>query len=255
MTPAAWFALDGRAAIVTGGGSGIGRACALALAGAGAAVLVVGRRQVKLDAVCAEVRAAGGVCEAFAADLTEEEGCRAMVEACRGHFGRVDILVNSAGSRGASGELEAELTAENLRATMAADFDATFFAVKHAWPACAEHRAGSIINIASLAALQARGPVVYAAAKGAVRSFSRTMAKRLGPHGVRVNTIYPGFVVTEMTQGALDDPALKARFVAESPLGRIGRAEDIAACALYLAGDAARFVTGQDFVIDGGATC
>ena len=134
MTPAAWFALDGRAAIVTGGGSGIGRACALALAGAGAAVLVVGRRQVKLDTVCAEVRAAGGVCEAFAADLTEEEGCRAMVEACRGHFGRVDILVNSAGSRGASGELEAELTAENLRATMAADFDATFFAVKHAWP-------------------------------------------------------------------------------------------------------------------------
>ena len=72
---------------------------------------------------------------------------------------------------------------------------------------------------------------------------------------MRVNTIYPGFVVTEMTQGVLDDPALKARFVAESPLGRIGRAEDIAACALYLAGDAARFVTGQDFVIDGGATC
>ena len=255
MTPAAWFALNGRVDIVTGGGSGIGRACALALAGAGAAVLVVGRRQTKLDAVRAEVRAAGGVCEAFAADLTAEESCRAMVEACREHFGRVDILVNSAGSRGASGDLEAELTAENLRATMAADFDATFFAVKHAWSACAEHGAGSIINIASLAALQARGPVVYSAAKGAVRSFSRTMAKRLGPHGVRVNTSYPGFVVTEMTQGVLDDPALKARFVAESPLGRIGRAEDIAACALYLAGDAARFVTGQDFVIDGGATC
>ena len=119
----------------------------------------------------------------------------------------------------------------------------------------AENGGGTIINIASLAALSARGPVVYAAAKGAVRSFSRSMAKRLGPQGVRVNTIYPGFVITEMTQGVLDDPDLKARFEKESPLGLIGRAEDIAACALYLAGDAARFVTGQEFVVDGGATC
>ena len=255
MTPAELFSLNGRAAIVTGGGSGIGRACALALAGAGASVLVVGRRYAKLAAVCAEVHAAGGNGEAFSADLTDEANCRAMTEACLSHFGRVDILINSAGSLGASGELEAELTTENMRATMSTDFEATFFAVKHAWAACAEHGVGSIINIASLAALQARGPVVYGAAKGAVRSFSRTMAKRLGPHGVRVNTIYPGFVVTEMTQGVLDNPALKARFEAESPLGRIGRAEDIAACALYLAGDAARFVTGQDFVVDGGAIC
>mgnify|MGYP001625508887 FL=1 len=126
---------------------------------------------------------------------------------------------------------------------------------RYAWPVMAENGGGTIINIASLAALSARGPVVYAAAKGAVRSFSRSMAKRLGPQGVRVNTIYPGFVITEMTQGVLDDPDLKARFEKESPLGLIGRAEDIAACALYLAGDAARFVTGQEFVVDGGATC
>lgn len=250
-----WFDLTGRAAIVTGGGSGIGRACAQALADAGAMVLVSGRRMNKLEETCAAVRQKGGICEAFAADLTDESASQAMVEACKAKFGRVDILVNSAGSRGANGALERELTAENLRATFAADFDATFFAVKYAWPEMEKCGGGSIVNIASLAALEARGPVVYAAAKGAVRSFSRGMAKRLGPMGVRVNTVYPGFIVTEMTRGVLDDPALKAHFEADSPLGRIGEAEDIAACVLYLAGDAARFVTGQDFVIDGGATC
>lgn len=127
--------------------------------------------------------------------------------------------------------------------------------MKYAYPMCAEHNVGSIINIASLAALSARGPIVYSAAKGAVRSFSRSMAKRLGPEGVRVNTIYPGFVITEMTQGVLEDPQKKAYFESESPLGLIGISDDIAACALYLSSNAARFVTGQDFVIDGGATC
>lgn len=255
MKPADWFDLSGRTAIVTGGGSGIGRACALALAEAGASVLVVGRQVQKLDAVCSEIWSAGGSCQGFAADLTEEENCQAMVEACQDCFGRLDILVNSAGSRGANGDLYVELAVENLRATFAADFDSTFFATKYAWPAMAAGGGGSIINIASLAALQARGPVVYAAAKGAVRSFSRAMAKRLGPKNVRVNTIYPGFVVTEMTRGVLDNPAMKTHFEADSPLGRIGEADDIAVCALYLAGNAAKFVTGQDFVIDGGATC
>ena len=105
MKPAEWFDLTGRTAIVTGGGSGIGRACALALAEAGASVLVVGRRMEKLEETCAAARQAGSVCEAFSVDLTVEENCHAMVEACQSRFGRVDILINSAGSRGASGDL------------------------------------------------------------------------------------------------------------------------------------------------------
>ncbi len=255
MKPNELFSLSGRVAIVTGGGSGIGKACALMLADAGAAVMVAGRRQQKLDETKAEIEKAGGVCGTYAADLTQEDHCREMVAACKAQFGRVDILINSAGGRGTHGSLDVELTVENLRATMAVDFDSTFFAMKYAYPACAEHGVGSIINIASLAALAARGPVVYSAAKGAVRSFSRSMAKRLGPEGVRVNTIYPGFVITEMTEGVLDNPQQKAHFEEESPLRLIGKADDIAACALYLASDAARFVTGQDFVIDGGETC
>lgn len=249
------FDLTGRAALVTGGGSGIGKGCAKILAEAGAQVIIVGRRMGKLEEVKAEIEAAGGVCTCFSADLTDESNCRAMVDACVERYGRLDILVNSAGGRGAHGALEEEFSTENYRETMAVDLDSTFMAIKYAWPECAKNGAGSIINIASLAALRASGPIVYSAAKGAVKSMSRTLAKRLGGEGVRVNTIYPGFILTEMTAGVREHPELEARFREESPLGLLGTVEDIGHCALYLASDAARFVTGQDFVIDGGATC
>lgn len=249
------FDLTGRAALVTGGGSGIGKGCAKILAEAGAQVIIVGRRMGKLEEVKAEIEAAGGVCTCFSADVTDESNCRAMVDACVERYGRLDILVNSAGGRGAHGALEEEFSTENYRETMAVDLDSTFMAIKYAWPECAKNGAGSIINIASLAALRASGPIVYSAAKGAVKSMSRTLAKRLGGEGVRVNTIYPGFILTEMTAGVREHPELEARFRGESPLGLLGTVEDIGHCALYLASDAARFVTGQDFVIDGGATC
>lgn len=249
------FALTGRAALITGGGSGIGRGCAKILAEAGAHVMVVGRRMGKLEEVKAEIEAAGGVCTCFSADLTDESNCQAMVNACVEQYGRLDILVNSAGGRGVHGALEEEFSTENYRETMAVDLDSTFMAIKYAWPECAKNDVGSIINIASLAALRASGPIVYSAAKGAVKSMSRTLAKRLGNEGVRVNTIYPGFILTEMTAGVQEHPELEARFRGESPLDLLGTVEDIGYCALYLASDAARFVTGQDFVIDGGATC
>lgn len=248
------FDLSGRVALITGGGTGIGKGCAKMLASAGASVLVVGRREEKLRAVCDEIHNENGVAAFYAADLSREEGCKAAVGACVDKFGRIDILINSAGSRGANGDLDQELSTENYRHTLAADLDSTIFMVKYAYPLCAEHGKGSIINISSLAALGARGPVVYSAAKGAIRSFSRTMAKRLGKQKVRVNTIYPGLIITEMTEGILDRPDLEKHYREESPLGLLGRVEDIAYCALYLASDASAFVTGQDFVIDGGAT-
>ena len=249
------FDLSGRAALVTGGGSGIGKGCAKVLAQAGACVVVVGRRLNKLEEVRAEIEAAGGRCACFSADLTHEENCRAMVDFCVRTFGRLDILINSAGGRGAYGDLEEEFSTKNFEETMAMDFTSTFMAVKYAYPECAVHGVGSILNIASLAALGARGPIVYSAAKGAVRSFSRTLAKRLGDRKVRVNTIYPGLIITERTEGIRERPDLKEKYQKESPLGLLGEVEDIGWCALYLASDASRFVTGQDFVVDGGATC
>ncbi|MCH3987731.1 MAG: SDR family oxidoreductase [Lachnospiraceae bacterium] len=249
------FDLTGRTALITGGGSGIGRGCAVILAKAGADVVIVGRRINKLEEVKAEIEAAGGHCACFPADLTKEENCKDMVEFCVNTFGRLDILINSAGSRGAHGDLETEFSTANYEKTIAADLTSTFMAVKYAYPECAKNGVGSIINIASLAALSARGPIVYSAAKGAVRSFSRTLAKRLGDQKIRVNTIYPGFIVTEMTAGVKEQPEIRERFEKESPLGLLGEVEDIGYCALYLASDAARFVTGQDFIVDGGATC
>lgn len=249
------FDLSGRVALITGGGSGIGKGCAKILAEAGACVMLIGRRMEKLQEVQAEIEQEGGLCACFSADLTEEKNCEAMVRACIDKWGRLDILINSAGSRGAHGDLNSELDTENLRHTMSADFDSTFFAIKYAYPECAKNGMGSIINIASLAALRASGPIVYSAAKGAVRSMSKTFAKRLGEQHVRVNTIYPGFIITEMTAGVKDRPELVERFTRESPLGLLGEVKDIGYCALYLASDASRFVTGQDFVIDGGATC
>lgn len=247
--------LSGRVALVTGGGSGIGRGCAELLAESGAAVLITGRRVEKLEETAQTIRQAGGICELFAADLALEENCQAAAAACIEKFGRLDILVNNAGSKGVSGSLEDELSSENFENTMRIDFNTVFWMVKYSYQECAMHGVGSIINIASLAALNARGPIMYSAAKGAVRSMSRTLAKRLGPLGIRVNTIYPGFIVTEMTEGILSMPELEAKYKAESPLGLLGNPEDIGYCTVYLASDAAKFVTGQDFVIDGGAVC
>lgn len=249
------FDLTGRTALITGGGSGIGKGCAKILADAGANVFVIGRRESKLQEVCEEIQGQDGICDYYAADLSREENCEAMVQACVKRFGRLDILINSAGSRGAHGTLEEEFSAENLRDVMDVDFNSTFWAIKYAYPECQKNGVGSIINIASLAALSARGPIVYTAAKGAVRSVSKILAKRFGPLRVRVNTIYPGVIVTEMTEKIHEMPEQEKRMRDESPLGLLGEVEDIGYCALYLASDAAKFVTGQDFVIDGGATC
>ncbi len=248
------FDLTGRVALITGGASGIGRGCAEILSDAGAKVMIVDIHQEKAAEVKAEIERRGGICDYYCCDLSKEENCRAMVEKCVTKFGRLDILVNSAGSRGAHGDLSIEFSTENLQETMSIDFAATFNAIKYAYPECAKHGVGSIINIASLAALFARGPIVYSAAKGAIRSMSKTMAKRLGALHVRVNTIYPGLIITGMNDKLRDMPEMLEKFKSESPLNMVGEKEDIGWCALYLASDASRFVTGQDFVIDGGVT-
>lgn len=249
------FDLTGRSALVTGGGTGIGKGCAMLLAEAGASIMIVGRRMEKLQEVKEEITKAGGICSCFPADLTNEDNCKAAVEACVKEFGRLDILINSAGGRGAHGTLEEEFATENLRHTMDMDFESTFLCIKYAYPECEKHGVGSIINIASLAALRASGPIVYTAAKGAIKSLSKTLAERFGEKMIRVNTIYPGFIVTEMTERIHEMPEQEMKMKKDSPLGLLGEVDDIAYCALYLASDASRFVTGQDFVIDGGAMC
>jgi len=249
------FLVEGKVALITGGGAGIGKSCALLLSKAGAKVFVVDVLEERVQYVKQEIEAAGGVCAYAVGDLSVEENCRAAVEACIGTFGRIDVLINSAGIQGAHGDLDKEMDTANFEKVMKVDFNSVFMMIKYAWPSMEAQHQGSIINIASLAALKTNGPLVYTAAKGAIRSYSHTLAKRLGSKGIRVNVIYPGFVLTEMTRGVLERPELKQHFEQESPLGILGEAADIAYCALYLSSEASRFVTGQDFVIDGGALC
>ncbi len=249
------FRVDGKVALITGGGAGIGKSCALLLSQAGAKVFIVDIVAERAELVKTEILSKGGHCEYAVVDLSMEENCHEAVDACIRVYGRLDILINSAGTQGAHGNLEKEMDTANFDKVMKVDFNSVFMMTKYSWPFLAEQGGGSIINIASLAALKCNGPLVYTAAKGAIRSYSHTLAKRLGERGVRVNVIYPGFVLTEMTRGVLERPELKKHFEEESPLGILGEAEDIAYCALYLSSDAARFVTGQDFVIDGGAMC
>lgn len=249
------FDLSGRVALITGGASGIGKGCAEILSESGAIVFIVDCQKDKLEKTEMKLQGNGGICSGIAVDLTVEENCKKAVEQCVKEFGRLDIVVNSAGTRGAHGDLEQEFSTENFEKTMAVDLGATFMTIKYAYPECAKNGVGSIINISSLAALFAKGPVVYSAAKGAVKSMGKTLGSRFGEIGVRVNTIYPGFIVTEMTEGIFQSPELEKRFRSESPLHLLGKPRDIAMTALYLASDASRFVTGQDFVIDGGSTC
>ena len=247
------FDLSGRTALVTGGGSGIGKACALTLAEAGANVVIVGRRENKLEEVRREIAGWGGSCAYLALDVGTEENCRKIVDFCLQKYQSLDILVNNAGVRGENGDLEKEFSAENLEKTMRVDFEGVFYMMKYAYPYLEKSGCGSILNISSLAALRGSGPIVYSAAKGAVKSMSRSLARKLGDRMIRVNTVYPGLVITEMNRGILDHPEMEAHFRKESPMGILGEPEDISLCVLYLASDASRFVTGQDFVIDGGA--
>lgn len=249
------FDLSHKTVLITGGGSGIGKGCALLLAEAGANIVIVGRRMEKLNEVREAIISAGGKCECFSADLSQEENCKAAVEFAKNTFGRLDVLVNSAGGRGAHGSIEEELSTENILHTMETDFSSTLYCIKYAYPYCKENGVGSVINIASLAALRASGPIIYSAAKGAIKSMSKTLGQRFGELGVRVNTVYPGFIVTEMTEKIFEYPEKEQKMRKDSPLGMLGHVDDIAFCVLYLASDASKFVTGQDFVIDGGAMC
>ena len=246
--------LSGKAVVITGGGAGIGRETSKLLADAGASVMIMDLSMEKLEAVQKEIESEGGVCHIFKGDVTKEEDARKMADSCMERFGRIDGLVTCAGTQGANNDLEKELSEENIEKIIGVDLLGVIYSIKYAYPEMIKSGGGSIVNISSLAAISARGPIIYSAAKGGVKSFSRNLAKRLGPQNVRVNTVYPGFIVTEMTQQIYEHPDLVERFEKDSPLGMLGNVDDIAYCILYLLSDASRFVTGQDFVIDGGAT-
>lgn len=255
------MSLDGHAAVVTGGSSGIGAECARTLARAGAAVVVGARSREALEGIVSEITSFGGRALAVPCDVTDPESVAGLAEAARDAFGTIDILVNNAGISTAM-PLK-RTTLEEWNRVMAVNATGVFLCTRALAEPMAETGWGRIVNVASVAGLHGGKYIsAYAASKHAVVGFTRSVAEELAPRGVTVNAVCPGYVDTPMTErsvgrivdktGIDSDRALEA-ILATSPQGRLITVEECADAVLYLCGHGARGITGQTIVIDGGA--
>jgi 3-oxoacyl-[acyl-carrier protein] reductase len=243
--------LAGQTAIVTGASQGLGRAIAVALGAAGARVACVARNAEKLGETCATILAAGGRAEAFAQDVKNREAVDQLIDKIAEEWGRIDILVNNAGitrdtllPRMTDAEWD-DVIETNLRGT----FLFTRAACRHMMRA----RYGRIINMASVSGLIGNaGQTNYSASKAGMIGMTRSLSKELASRNLTVNAVAPGFIESEMTQRLGDSilDEVKKRI----PARRIGLADDVAACVLFLASPAAGYVTGQVLTVDGGMT-
>ncbi|MFN3407580.1 MAG: 3-oxoacyl-[acyl-carrier-protein] reductase [Limisphaerales bacterium] len=241
--------LANQIAVVTGAGRGIGRAIALKFAAEGADVVVVSRTAENSEKVAAEIRALGRRAWAFAVDVADGAAVAAAGEKILAECGRVDVLVNNAG-----------VTRDGLLMRMSeADWDTVldtnlkgaFLFTKAFTRAFAKQRSGRIINVASIIGLIGNaGQVNYAASKAGLIGFTKSVARELAGRGVTCNALAPGFIETDMT--AVLNAEIRAELLKKIPLGVFGQAEDIAGAALFLAGPAGRYVTGQVLTVDGG---
>ncbi|GAA4701845.1 glucose 1-dehydrogenase [Brevibacillus fulvus] len=245
------FDLTGKTAVITGAGRGIGRALARGLAEAGAQVAVVSRSQAQLDELVQEIEQAGGRAFAIAADITESGAPEQVVQATIEQFGGLHILVNNAGMNIRSKALD--VTEEEWDRITALDLKAAFFMAQAAGKVMCEQKYGRIVNIASVGGLVAlRTGVVYAASKAGVIQMTRVLALEWSKFGVCVNTIAPWYFRTPLTETLLNDPAYLQDILNRTPMGRIGELEDLIGPAIFLASDAAAYISGQTIAVDGG---
>ena len=242
--------LTGKAALVTGGGRGIGRAIARELAAAGAAVTVNYRgNSAAAEETAAAIVAAGGEATAARADVGDADQVEAMVKAAIARHGRLDILVNNAGIT--RDTLLLRMKDEDFDQVLATNLRGVFLCTRAVLRQMSKQRAGRIVNITSVIGLIGNaGQANYAAAKAGVIGFTRATAREIAARNVTVNAVAPGFIETEMTD-VLGEETRRA--ILESiPLGRLGQPEEVARLVTFLASDAAAYITGQTFSVDGG---
>lgn len=241
--------------LVTGALTGIGRATAIAFAREGALLVVSGRREEAGQALAAELRALGTQAEFVRADVRFEAEVRSLVEHVVERFGRLDIAVNNAGTEGQRGPVT-EQSVENFEATFATNVLGTLLSLKHEMRVMLKQGAGSIVNLSSIAGqVGFAGATVYVASKHAVEGLTKSAALEGAEAGVRMNAVAPGPVATEMLDrftGGSDEA--KAGFLSMMPAKRAATPEEIAQTILFLAGDKARYLTGQIVAVDGGYT-
>jgi len=245
------FSLKGEVALVTGGGTGIGLAMAQCMAAAGASVVIVGRREAPLQEAC---RAIGANASFEVFDVTDFAGAGPLLERIGKRVGPVSILANNAGIH--LKRPAVDTTVEQLNEVLQTHVLAAHNLTRAVLPGMIERKHGSILFTASMASLFGLPLVMaYAAAKSAYLGIVRTLATEVSPHGVRVNAIAPGWIETDITRRAVDsDPPRKARILARTPMGVMGKPADIGWAAAYLCSPAAKFVTGIVLPVDGGAS-
>jgi NAD(P)-dependent dehydrogenase (short-subunit alcohol dehydrogenase family) len=252
MTPR----LEGKVALITGAGSGMGRAAAELFASEGARVVITDVVADAGNAAVAAVRAAGGDATYIRADVSSWSDCVAMVQCATDTYGALHVLYNNAGIFPADDGGVLDTPESTWEKVMEINLKGVWLGCKAGIPAMIASGGGSIVNVASFVALMgaATAQIAYTASKGGVLSMTREIAVEYARRGIRANALCPGPIQTPLLEELLSDPARRARRMVHIPMGRLGRAEELARAALFLASDDASFMTGASLVVDGGIT-
>jgi len=252
MTPR----LEGKVALITGAGSGMGRAAAELFASEGARVVITDVVDDAGNAAVAAVRASGGDATYVRADVSSWSDCVAMVQCATDTYGALHVLYNNAGIFPADDGGVLDTPESTWQKVMEINLKGVWLGCKAGIPAMIASGGGSIVNVASFVALMgaATAQIAYTASKGGVLSMTREIAVEYARRGIRANALCPGPIQTPLLEELLSDPARRARRMVHIPMGRLGRAEELARAALFLASDDASFMTGASLVVDGGIT-
>ncbi|MEL0110320.1 MAG: glucose 1-dehydrogenase [Rickettsiales bacterium] len=247
--------MEGKVAVVTGGASGIGEATVRLFVKEGARVVIADMQRERGENLAAEL---GDSAQFVEVEVRQEDQVKAAIDTAVDSWGRLDCIFNNAGFGGVLGPVE-DIPVEEFDMSFDVLVRGVFLGMKHAIPIMKKQGSGSIINTGSIAAVTAgRGPLIYSVCKAAVVQMSKVTAMSLGEHSIRVNAICPGYIATPLSTNTVGRPEEKIEerlqgMAFQQPIPRVGRPDDIANMALYLASDRGSFITGQAIVVDGGA--
>ena len=241
--------LEGRVALITGASQGIGHACALALARQGASLAVAARNREKLDALVAEITAAGGKAAAFVIDVADEEQIKSGIKSAIAHFGKIDILVNNAGIT--RDQLVMRMKRADWDSVLNTNLTSAYLCIQQVIPSMLKQRWGRIINITSVFGQMGQaGQANYAASKAGLIGLTMAMAREVASRNITCNAVAPGFIETSMTAALSEE--FKQSAVKTIPLGRVGAPTDVASAVCFLASEEASYITGHVLNVNGG---